>query len=198
MNLARLALRNVLAGRPRAWPAVLAVAAAVCVLGLAAGRIASEQARALSPIHGQAGALALRCVMLAVLAVIASAVAATAALQGVARRRELATLRALGLRKRGLVLLLELEALWITSIGMLLGLVAGGVMAWVANRAIVVWQGVPEEGVPMLLTPALDAMVSGLAALLGTAALAALVPAIGAARYDVARGLDVLPAQPEY
>jgi putative ABC transport system permease protein len=125
-------------------------------------------------------------------------VAATAALQGVARRRELATLRALGLRKRGLVLLLELEALWITSIGMLLGIVAGGVMAWVANRAIVVWQGVPEEGVPMLLTPALDSMVSSLAALLGTAALAALVPAIGAARYDVARGLDVLPAQPEY
>jgi putative ABC transport system permease protein len=186
VNLARLALRNVLGGRPRAWPAVLAVAAAVCVLGLAAGCIAGEQARALSPIHIQAGALVLRCVLGAVLATVAAAVAATAALQGMARRRELATLRALGLRKRELVLLLELEALWITSIGMLLGLVAGGVMARIANHAA-----------PLLLIPAMDAVLTGLALLLGTAALAALVPAIGAARHDVARGLDVLPAPPE-
>jgi predicted lysophospholipase L1 biosynthesis ABC-type transport system permease subunit len=198
VNLARLALRNVLAGRPRAWPALLAVAAAVCVLGLAAGRIAGEQARALSPAHAQAWALALRCVLAAVLAVVAAAVTATAALQGVARRRELATLRALGLRKRDLVLLLELEALWITCIGMLLGLAAGGLMAWVANRAAIAWQGGPEEGVPLLLAPAMDAVFSSLALLLGTAVLAALVPAVGAARQDVARGLDVLPAHPEY
>jgi putative ABC transport system permease protein len=120
-----------------------------------------------------------------------------AALQGVVRRRELATLRALGMRKASLVLLLELEALWITSIGTLLGLVAGGLMAWVANHAATAWPGAPEQGVPLLLTPALDAVLPGLAALLGTAALAALVPAIGAARHDVARGLDVLPAPPE-
>lgn len=197
MNLAHLALRNVLAGRPRAWPALLAVAAAVCVLGLAAGRIAGEQARALSPIQAQAWALALRCVLATMLVVVAAAVAASAALQAVTRRRELATLRALGMRKRDLVLLLELEALWISLIGMLLGLVAGGGIAWVANRAASAWQGVPEQGVPLLLAPAMDAILAGLGALLGTAALAALVPAIGAARHDVARGLDVLPAHPE-
>jgi putative ABC transport system permease protein len=176
VNLVRLALRNVLAGRPRAWPALVTVAAAVCALDLAGGG-------ALTPGSTRAEALAWRAVVVAALVVVAATVAATATLQGVARRRELATLRALGMCKLSLVLLLELEALWITLIGTLLGLVVGSLMAWVANRSA--------------LVPACGVMLCGLGAVLCTAALAALVPAIGAARHEVARGLAVLPAHPD-
>jgi hypothetical protein len=246
VNPVRLALRTVLAGRARTWPAIVIVAAAVCALGLAAGRIASEAARqqyhavvkermghggilpaapdavftveeaerirlaALDRQHvparvhswqelssADAQAWTLRCIAAIVLVVVAAVVAATASLQVLARRRELATLRALGMKPSGLVLLLELEALWITSIGMLLGICSGSVAAWVANRAAIAWQGWPEEGVPPLLDPGAGRMLLALAALLGTGVLAALVPALRAARHDVAHGLALLPPHQE-
>lgn len=155
MNPARLALLTVLHGRPRAWPAALTVAGAVCALGFGAG-------------------------WSVVLTLVACAVAANTALHAMARRRELATLRALGMPAWRLVLMLELEALWITFLGALAGLGCGALAAWPVHRIAGLTRTLPDQ---LALS----------AALLGTALLAALVPAIHAARQDVASGLALIP-----
>lgn len=148
MTIVRLALRTVLFGRPRAWTAMLAAALVAAALGCGAGRVPA-------------------------LAILACVMAAHSALQTLARRRELASLRALGMHRTALVLMLELEVLWITCLGMLPGqgasLLAGG---------------------KALALPETMAMV-------GTSLLAALVPAIRAARCDVAQGLALIPAHQE-
>jgi putative ABC transport system permease protein len=165
MNLARLALRTVLRGRPRAWGALLAVAGATCALALGAGRLPA-------------------------LALVACGMAAHTSLQALARRRELATLCALGMPRPALVLMLELEALWISAAGTLLGMGMGA--AW--------RQVVPDQGAALPLAhagPALSSLCTLAGPVLGVTLLAALVPAIRAARHDVARGLALIPAHQE-
>lgn len=148
MNLAGLALRTVLCGRPRAWSAMLAAALVAGALGCGAGRLPA-------------------------LTVLACVTAAHTALQALARRRELASLRALGMRRKAVVLMLELEILWITCLGMLPGLGAG------------------------LLASGMLAALHEAAEMLGIGLLAALVPAIRAARADVAQGLALIPPHQE-
>jgi putative ABC transport system permease protein len=114
-----------------------------------------------------------------------------------ARRRELATLRALGMPRSTLVLMLALEALWISTGGTLLGLGAGGVLAWCARRIGSPWLALPKEGAALRLAEAgftLGGLAAVLAAVLGVTVLAALVPAIRAARHPVAAGLALIPA----
>jgi predicted lysophospholipase L1 biosynthesis ABC-type transport system permease subunit len=152
---ARLALRTVRCGWPRAWAAMLAIAGAACALELGTG-------------------------WLPALSVAACASAANTALQTLARRRELATLRALGMSRTALVLMLELEALWITCGAALPGLAFGAIAAWRVERSASLPWTLAGQGAALL-------------ALAGSALLAALVPAIRAARHDVARGLALLP-----
>jgi putative ABC transport system permease protein len=163
MTPARLALCTVRYGRLRAWAALLAIGAAACMLELGTG-------------------------WLHALSLAASASAAHMALQTLARRRELATLRALGMSGSALVWMLELEALWITCGGALPGLALGAIAAWGSGR------GVGRSGgeAAVLASGALLPL-SALLALSGTCLLAALVPAIRAARHQVAGGLALLP-----
>lgn len=171
MTPARLAWRTVRCGRPRAWAAMLAIGAAACMLAIGGGEL-----RVLVPL----------------LSLVACVSAAATALRTLARRRELATLRALGMPRSSLVLMLELEVLWITCAGVLPGLGLGAVVAWRTQRSI---------GLPRLLAEREMTTLSGLGALLAlviiAALLAALVPAIRAARHDVVAGLAVLPPHQE-
>jgi len=166
---ARLALRTVRRGRPRVRAAMLAVAGAACMLELGTGEM-----------------------RLPVLSLVACVSAAATALQTLSRRRELATLRALGMSGPSLVLMLELEALWITCGGALPGLGIGAAAAWSAQHIAGMSCLPPGQGA---------ATLSGLGLLLalviGVALLASLVPAIRAARRDVAPGLAVLPPHQE-
>ena len=148
MTIVRLALRTVLFGRPRAWLAMLAAALVTAALGCGAGRVPA-------------------------LAVLGCVMAAHTAVQTLARRRELASLRALGMHRTALVLMLELEVLWITCLGMLPGQGAG----------------LLASGTTLALPETMQ--------MVGASLLAALVPAIRAARDDVARGLALIPAHQE-
>ena len=183
MTLAQLTLRTVLVGQPRAWTAVLALAAAAGAL-----------ARTTGPT------LALDKEDLLLLAIIACIVAATTSLHTFARRRELATLRALGMPKSALVLMLELEALWISICGILLGLGGGAMLAWCAGHLGGPWQTLPKEGAALRMAEAgstLAGLAAVLAAVLTVTVLAALVPAIRAAHRAVAPGLALIPARQE-
>lgn len=150
---------------------MLAIGAAACMLAIGGGEL-----RVLVPL----------------LSLVACVSAAATALRTLARRRELATLRALGMSRLSLVLMLELEVLWITCAGALPGLGLGVVAAWRTQRSI---------GLPRLLAERGMTTLSGLGPLLAlviiAALLAALVPAIRAARHDVAAGLAVLPPHQE-
>lgn len=167
MTPARLALCTVRYGRLRAWAALLAIGAAACMLELGMGWL---------------GALSLA----------ASASAAHMALQTLARRRELATLRALGMSGPALVWMLELEALWITCGGALPGLALGAIAAWAGGGSPGPLHLAPMQAALLLASGALLPL-SALLALSGTCLLAALVPAIRAARHGVAHGLALLP-----
>jgi len=129
-------------------------------------------------------ALTLGASLVPMLALAACLVGTGTALQTLARRRELATLRALGMPMASLVLMLELEALWISLMGTLMGLGAGRAAARFANPAV--------ESLPALLQ---CLWMAG--TVLAAGLLAALVPAIRAARYDVALGLALIPARQE-
>jgi putative ABC transport system permease protein len=151
----RLALRMALDDVRRARTVLPALAATVCALWLGAS-------------------------MLPMLALAACIVTADTALHTLARRRMLATLRALGMTRAMLVAFLLLQALWISAVGSLLGIIAGRTIC-----------GLLVEGMATCRTPAEEGVL--LTLLLGVALLAALVPAIRAARADVARGLASLP-----
>lgn len=175
MNPARLALRTVLRGRPRGWGALLAVAGAACALALGGGRLPA-------------------------LALVACGMAAHTSLQTLARRRELATLRALGMPRSALVLMLELEALWISVAGTLLGIGIGAVSGWAAGCLAGPGLALPAQGAALRLAqagPSPSSLYALAVAVLGVALLAALVPALRAARRDVALGLALLPVHQE-
>ena len=163
MTPARLALCTVRRGWLRAWAALLAIGAAACMLELGAG-------------------------WLHALSLAACASAAHMALQTLARRRELATLRALGMSKPSLVWMLELETLWITCGGALPGLALGAIAAWGSGRSV----GAPGQEAALHASGTWLALAA-LLALAAVCLLAALVPAIRAARHEVACGLALLP-----
>ncbi|TQK05363.1 FtsX-like permease family protein [Herbaspirillum sp. SJZ107] len=167
MTPARLALCTVRRGWLRAWAALSAIGAAACMLELGAG-------------------------WLHALSLAACASAAHMALQTLARRRELATLRALGMSGPALVWMLELEALWITCGGALPGLALGAIAAWGSGRSVGPPHLLPGQAAPLPASGALLPLAA-LVALAAACLLAALVPAIRAARHEVAHGLALLP-----
>lgn len=167
MTPSRLALCTVRRGWLRAWAALLAIGAAACMLELGAG-------------------------WLHALSLAACASAAHMALQTLARRRELATLRALGMSKPSLVWMLELETLWITCGGALPGLALGAIAAWGSGRSV----GAPGQEAALHASGTWLALAA-LLALAAVCLLAALVPAICAARHEVACGLALLPPHHE-
>ncbi len=125
-----------------------------------------------------------------VIAVIAATIAATLSMNAFERRREVATLRALGMRGRAVFVMFAAEALWMAVGAAVIGVVGSGLIAWIANRAGLSWtaQAVQKEA-PMLVELEFDRMLMAVGMVLVVALLAALAPAIRAARADVAEGL---------
>ena len=165
-----LALRTALAGRPGARVAVLALGVDVGALAFGAGRCQAWQ---------MVAAMGL--------ALVGCVVAATMSLRTQARQRELATLRALGMSRCALVLMLELEALWISGIGTLLGLLGSGAAERIAGG----WPARPGDPATLIGAGSGMPLLAGMCSIAGVTVLAALLPALHAARRDVA--LAVLP-----
>lgn len=127
-----------------------------------------------------------------VFAVIAATIAATVSMNALERRREVATLRALGMHSARVFLMFSAEALWMSAIAVAVSLVASGLIAWVVNRATHSYATqYALSRAPMLVELDFNRMLMGVVTVLAVALLAALVPAFKAARADVPEGLAV-------
>jgi putative ABC transport system permease protein len=125
-----------------------------------------------------------------VFAVIAATVAATLAMNALERRREVATLRALGMRSSAVFLMFVMEGLWMALAGVLLSLIASGLIAWIVNRAALSYNnGHVLNSTPMLVELDVDRMSMAVLTVLAVALLAALVPSFKAARAAIAPAL---------
>jgi putative ABC transport system permease protein len=134
--------------------------------------------------------LAFDCIGGMVFAVIAAAIAATVSMNALERRREIGTLRAMGMRGSGVFLMLAAEAMWMAAIGIVLSMVASGMIAWLVNRAAVpATASSALSKVPMLVELDFNRMGMAIVAVLAVAMLAALVPAFKAARQDMAEAI---------
>jgi putative ABC transport system permease protein len=125
-----------------------------------------------------------------VFAVIAAAIAATISMNALERRREVATLRALGMHSSGVFLMFAAEALWMAAFAVMLSLVGSGLIAWVVNRAALsttTQQALKKA--PMLVELDFNRMMMAVVTVMAVALLAALAPAFKAARAEVAEGL---------
>lgn len=123
-------------------------------------------------------------------AVIAATIAATVSMNALERRREVATLHALGMHSSRVFLMYSAEALWMAAIGVLVSLVASSMIAWVVNRAALSYTAHHAlKRATMLVELDVERMAMAVVAALAVALLAALVPAFKAARADVAEGL---------
>jgi ABC-type lipoprotein release transport system permease subunit len=125
-----------------------------------------------------------------VFAVIAAAIAATISMNAFERRREVATLRALGMHSSGVFLMFAAEALWMAAFAVVLSLVGSGLIAWVVNRmALTTTTQQALKQAPMLVELDFNRMLMAVVTVMAVALLAALVPAFKAARVEVAEGL---------
>ncbi len=125
-----------------------------------------------------------------VFAVIAATIAATMSMNALERRREVATLRALGMRSSSVFLMFVAEALWMALIGVALSLVGSGLVAWVVNRASLPnVLGSTLSQPPMMVELDFDRMLMAIVTVLAVALLASLVPAFKAARAAIPAAL---------
>ena len=125
-----------------------------------------------------------------VFAVIAAAIAATISMNALERRREVATLRALGMHSSGVFLMFAAEALWMAAFAVLISLVGSGLIAWVVNRAALSYTTQQAlKKAPMLVELDFNRMLMAVVTVMAVALLASLAPAFKAARADVAEGL---------
>ncbi|MFB9246035.1 ABC transporter permease [Massilia antarctica] len=124
-----------------------------------------------------------------VFAVIAATVAATMSINALERRREVATLRALGMRSHSVFLMLVTEALGMAVAGVAVSLIASGVVAWIINRVTVQAEAQRAFSLPMPVELDLNRMLMAVVTVLAVALMAALVPAFKAARANVASAL---------
>ena len=125
-----------------------------------------------------------------VFAVIAATVAATIAMNALERRREVGTLRALGMRSSAVFLMFVMEGLWMALAGVTISLVASGLIAWIVNRAAMSYStGNALSRAPMLVELDFNRMAMVVLTVLAVALLAALVPAFKAARGAIAPAL---------
>ncbi|MES2297299.1 MAG: FtsX-like permease family protein [Pseudomonadota bacterium] len=121
----------------------------------------------------------LGCVAAVAASIVGATVGAAAAMNRLERRRELATLRALGLPAASAFAMFVLESLGVTAIGIAGGAAASGLAAWFINRSVLAY---PQHAPPVMVE--LDPQRIGMAVLtlLALAALASALPAIKAAR----------------
>lgn len=125
-----------------------------------------------------------------VFAVIAATIAATISMNALERRREIATLRALGMRTSAVFLMFVMEALWMAVTGVVVSLVASGLIAWIVNRAALSYTAQNAlSNAPMLVELDFNRMSMAVVAVLAVSLLAALVPAFKAARGAIAPAL---------
>lgn len=123
-------------------------------------------------------------------AVIGAAIAATISMNAFERRREVGTLRALGMRNVAVFLMFAAEALWMAAIGVVVSLVASGLIAWLVNRAALSYSAHHAlRPAPMLVELDLNRMTMAVVTVMAVALLAALVPAFKAARGGIAEAL---------
>ncbi|MDB5951827.1 MAG: hypothetical protein JWR65_3682 [Massilia sp.] len=125
-----------------------------------------------------------------VFAVIAAAIAASISMNALERRREVATLRALGMHSSGVFLMYAAEALWMAGFAVVISLVGSGLIAWVVNRAALSYTTQQAlKRAPMLVELDFNRMGMAVVAVMAVALLASLAPAFKAARAEVAEGL---------
>lgn len=137
-----------------------------------------------------ASGLEFACAASIALVLVWATLAVTLSVNAFERRRELAMLRALGMRRSRVFAMIAAEAVWMVAAGAALSLAASGLIAWIVNRVALSFATQPSLARPEVLVE-LDPgrIVAMLAAVLAAALLAALVPALRAAQADVARGL---------
>jgi putative ABC transport system permease protein len=125
-----------------------------------------------------------------VFAVIAAAIAATISMNALERRREVATLRALGMHSSGVFLMYAAEALWMAAFAVIISVVGSGLIAWVVNRAALSYTTQQAlKRAPMLVELDFNRMGMAVVTVMAVALLASLAPAFKAARAEVAEGL---------
>ena len=124
-----------------------------------------------------------------VFAVIAATVAATISMNAFERRREVATLRALGMRSVAVFFMFVLEGLYMALAGVVISLVASGVLAWIVNRTLTLRAGNAVNSMPLLVELDVNRMAMAVLTVLAVTLLAALVPAFKAARGPIAPAL---------
>lgn len=125
-----------------------------------------------------------------VFAVIAATIAATIAMNALERRREVATLRALGMRSSAVFTMFVMEGLWMALAGVAISLVASGLIAWIVNRAALSYStGHALSQAPMLVELDFNRMAMVVLSVLAVTLLAALVPSFKAARGPIAPAL---------
>jgi ABC-type lipoprotein release transport system permease subunit len=125
-----------------------------------------------------------------VFAVIAAAIAATISMNALERRREVATLRALGMHSTGVFLMFAAEALWMAAFAVVISVVGSGLIAWVVNRVALSYTTQQAlKRAPMLVELDFNRMGMAVVTLMAVALLASLAPAFKAARAEVAEGL---------
>lgn len=125
-----------------------------------------------------------------VFAVIAATVAATISMNALERRRDVGTLRALGMRSSAVFMTFVMEALWMALTGVMVSLVASGLIAWIVNRAALSYTADQAiSSAPMLVELDFNRMGMAVITVLAVALLAALVPAFKAARAPIAPAL---------
>lgn len=141
-------------------------------------------------VEDKTAKLSFDCVAGMAFAVIAAAIAATLSMNAFERRREVGTLRALGMRNVSVFLMFAAEALWMAAIGVVVSLVASGLIAWVVNRAALSYSAHHAlRPAPMLVELDLSRMTMAVVTVMAVALLAALVPAFKAARGGIAEAL---------
>ena len=126
-----------------------------------------------------------------VFAVIAATLAATLSINVMERRRETATLRALGMRSSSIFMMFVLESFLIALSAVAVSLVTSSLLAWIVNRAALSF-GTPlaAGNGPMLVELDFNRMAMAVVTVLAVSLLAALVPAFKAARGTVAPALS--------
>jgi putative ABC transport system permease protein len=148
-----------------------------------------EQAPAYANERGAAD-VAFDSVAGMVFAVIGATIAATMSMNALERRREVAVLRALGMRSSAVFLMFVTEALWMALTGVAVSLVLSGLIAWIVNRAALSYTTQHAlNNAPMLVELDFNRMAMAVVAVLAVALLAALVPSFKAARGAIAPAL---------
>ncbi|HWJ94727.1 MAG TPA: FtsX-like permease family protein [Telluria sp.] len=133
---------------------------------------------------------ALACMAAAVFSIAAVVLICTLTLDGMERRREMATLQAIGMRPAGLVIHIVAQALWMAATAAALSMLASSVVAWTVNR--IVMSATPQPGLArpeVMVELDFGRMGMAIGMLAAVALVAAFAPAIRAARADLARAL---------